>query len=98
MNKKITIKKKCKHYNLKIYKNLKVFHVTEISINYDKDEDYHEVTIESDWTSEWDICDYADIEVFCQDCKKSWRCKRRENFPKWLQEVLDQEESHFEDL
>lgn len=91
-------KKKCKHHKLKIYKNLKVFHVTEVSIHYDDDEQYHEATIEGNWWNEWNIKDYVDIEIQCAECEKEWTGETHKDFPKWLQQVLDQEEYHFKEL
>ena len=36
--------KKCKHYYLNISRKLNVTHVTEVSVRYDEDEQYHEST------------------------------------------------------
>ena len=90
--------KKCKHYYLKILRTLNVIHGTEVSVRYDEDDQYHETTIRYDWSNEWNINGYSKIRVVCSDCEKEWTGTKYEDFPKWLQEVLDQEESHFKDL
>ena len=90
--------KKCKHYYLNISRKLNVTHVTEVSVRYDEDEQYHESTIRTEETSEWNITDYSTIKVTCYDCEKFWTGNKHEDFPKWLQEVLKQEEFHFKDL
>jgi hypothetical protein len=84
---------KCRHERLKIYKDLLTFHVTELSIKKNED-NYHEAKIENDWSNEWDIEKYASLEIVCE-CGKKWKGKKAEDFPIWLQEVLEQEERHF---
>jgi len=91
-------KKKCKHYYLNILRNLNIVHGTEVSVRYDENEQYHETTIRGDWSNDWNIKDYSKITVICSDCEKEWTGKNTSDFPKWLQQVLDQEEYHFKDL
>lgn len=92
------MKKKCKHYYLNILRELNISHITEVSVRYDEDDQYYETTVRSDWSNEWNIKDYNRIRVICSDCEKEWVGKKCEDFPKWLQQVLEQEESHFKDL
>lgn len=87
---------KCNHEKLKIYRELLVFHATELSVKKNED-DYHEANIENDWCNEWDIKHYASVEIVCK-CGKKWKGKKTEDFPVWLQEVLDQEEYRFRDV
>lgn len=89
--------KKCGHNNLKIWRILNLHHVTEVSVSVNED-NYHETTVDYEDSNEWNITDVSKISVSCCLCGKEWNEKKVKNFPKWLQEVLYQEEKHFKEL
>ena len=89
--------KKCKHVNLKIWRTLNLDHFTEVSVSSNEDE-YHEAVVTYYDSNEWDMRNFNKISVSCSLCEKEWKGKKIEDFPNWIQQVLEQEERHFEDL
>jgi len=88
---------KCKHEKLTIWRTLNLYHLSEVSVLVNEDK-YPEVNVNYEDSNEWDIRNFNKISVSCPLCGKEWNGKKNENFPLWLQEILDQEESHFKSL
>ncbi len=98
---------KCPHSHLQIFRTIKIGHTSDIQ--FKKNEDNESEINELNWqdASEWDINPFEtdDAEIKCMDCKRKWSGKVHpannnpyNEFPNWLQERLDLEDSYFKDL
>jgi hypothetical protein len=77
--------KKCKHKLVNIiskipFENTSEFLDGEFVWNYGTD---------------WNLDDRINICVECAGCKKTWQGSDFEDFPKWIQELLEKEEKRF---
>lgn len=98
---------KCSHMRIQISRVIEIVHWSNIS--YSKNEDNEIDISKMNWqeASEWDISpdETKHIKVICTDCKRKWSGDVHPvhdnpyfEFPNWLQERLNLEDSYFEKL